>query len=133
QNVWVCDSGTSSHMTGNVELVFNREALPKGQEWVRIGDGTVKKVLCVGTSNLDFHCDTDVGVQLSRVYVVDGLTINFFSLHAVQAKHAVTLDSTGVHLLGGKIAFPRCATGSFLRATRLSPSYPVKTDAVATV
>ncbi|CAN0552914.1 unnamed protein product, partial [Laminaria digitata] len=72
-NVWVCDSGARSHMTGNVELVFNRKAPPKGQEWVRIGDGTVKKVLCVGTLNLDFHCDTDVGVQLSRVYVVDGL------------------------------------------------------------
>ncbi|CAN0480975.1 unnamed protein product, partial [Laminaria digitata] len=133
RNVWECDSGASSHMTGNVELVFNREAPPKGQEWVRIGDGTPKKVLCVGTLNLEFHCDTDVGVQLPRVYVVDGLAINLFSLHAVQAKHTVTLDSTGVHLLGGKISFPRCATGSFLRATRLSPSYPVKTAAVATV
>ena len=86
-------------MTGDAINVFNRRAPSKGQEWVTIGDGTVKKVLFVGTLNLELHCDTDVGVQLPRVYVVDGLAINLFSLHAVQAKHAVTLDSTEAHLL----------------------------------
>ncbi|CAN0385300.1 unnamed protein product, partial [Scytosiphon promiscuus] len=90
-NVWTCDSGASNHMTGDATNVFNRKAPSKGQEWVAVGDGTVKKVLFVGTLNLKLHCDTDVGVQLPRVYVVDGLVSNLFSLHAVQAKHVVTL------------------------------------------
>ncbi|CAM9729227.1 unnamed protein product, partial [Laminaria digitata] len=82
----MCGSGASNHMTGNAQVMFNREAPPKGQEWVKIGDGTPKKVLCVGTLNLEFHCDTDVGVHLSCVYVVDGLAISLISIHAVQAK-----------------------------------------------
>ena len=90
RNVWVCNSRARNHMTGNAEHTFNLEAPSKGQEWVRIGDGTVKKVLCVGTLNLEFHCGTDVGVQLPRVYVVDWLVINLFSLHAVLAKHGIT-------------------------------------------
>ena len=70
-----------------------RRSPPKGQEWDTIGDGTVKKVLFVGTSNLELQCDTDVRrtVAASVRSGVDGLAINLFTLHAVQAKHAVTL------------------------------------------
>ena len=64
RRVWMCDSGASDPMIGDATNVFNRKAPPKGQEWVTIGDGTVMKVLCVRTLNLDLHCDTDVGVQL---------------------------------------------------------------------
>ena len=120
--VWMCDSGASDHVTGNAEDVLNRRAPSKQQQWVMIGDCRSMKVLCVGSLNLALHGDTDVGVQLPRVYVVDGLAINLFSLHAVQAKHPITLDSKEVHLFGGKIPFPHGASGSFLRATRLSPS-----------
>lgn len=49
--------------------------------------------------------------------VVDGLAINLFSLYAVQVMHTATLDLLGVPPLGGKIAFPREATNSFLRDT----------------
>ena len=51
----MCDSGASDHMTGDATNVFNRKAPPKGQEWVTIGDGTVKKVLFVGTLKLELH------------------------------------------------------------------------------
>ncbi|CAN0426647.1 unnamed protein product, partial [Scytosiphon promiscuus] len=129
----MCDSGASDHMTGDSEHVFNREAPSKGKEWVMVGDGRAMKVLWVGSLNLNMHGNTDVGVHLPRVYVVDGLAVNLFSLHAIQVKHPVTLDSAGVHLFGGTITFPRGDTGSFLRATRLSPSHPVKLAAVAVV
>ena len=72
-------------MTGDATNIFNRNAPSKGEEWVTIGDGTVKKVLSVGTLNLELHCDTDIGVQLPRVGVVGGLEINLFPLHAVEA------------------------------------------------
>lgn len=71
-----------------------------------IGDGTAMKVFFVGTLNLQLHVDTDVGVQLLRVYAVGGLAINLFSLHTVQAKHAIKLDSTKVHFFGEKIILP---------------------------
>ena len=93
-------------------------------------------MLCVGSLNLELHGDTDIGVQLPRVYLVRsrwGLAINLFSLHAVQAKHPIALDSEGVHLFGGKMAFPHGASGSFLRATRLPPSHPVRLAAVTAV
>ena len=66
-------------MTGNAELMFNLGAPSQGHGWVRIGEGTAKKVLCVGTSNLEFHRNTDIGVQRSPLYVVNGVAINSFS------------------------------------------------------
>ena len=45
---------------------------------------------------MKLNCAITVGIQLPPVYVVDGLAINLLSLHAAQAKHAATLDSTAV-------------------------------------
>lgn len=97
--------------------MFNREAPSEDQEWVTIGDGRAMKVLCVGS--LKLHGDTGIRVHLPRVHVVDGLAINISSLDAVQVKHPITLDSAGVHLYGGNIAFPREDKSSFLRTARL--------------
>ena len=79
---WTCDSTVIDHMTGDPEHVFNHQVPPLGQQLVTNGDGTVKRVLFVGTLNLTLHCATDVGVQLMRVFIVDGLAINLFSIHA---------------------------------------------------
>lgn len=87
----------------------------------------------VGTLDLKLHVDPDVVVQLQRTCSVDGLAIYILSLHAVQAKHAETLDSTGVHLLEGKIPFPREATGSFVHDTKFIPSHALKLAVVSTV
>ena len=132
-DVWMCDSGASDHMTRNAEHVLNRQAPSKQQQWVMIGDGRAMKVLRVGSLNLELHGDTDVGVQLPRVYVEDGLAINLLSLHTIQAKHPITLESKGVHIFGGEITFPCGDSGSFLRATRLSPSHPVRLAAATSV
>ena len=45
RSVWMCDSGAGNHMTGDATNVFSH----KGQEWVTIGDGTVKKDIFAGT------------------------------------------------------------------------------------
>lgn len=87
-------------MIGDSQHVFNREAPSKGQEWVLIGDGSAMQVLHIGSLNLKMHGDTDVGVHLPQVYAIDGLAINLFPLHAVQAKYPVTADSTGGHFFG---------------------------------
>ena len=49
---------------------------PMGQQLATIGDGTVKGAPFVRTLNLNLHWVTDEGVQLPRVFVVDGLAIN---------------------------------------------------------
>lgn len=79
-------------MTGQPDNVFNRQRPPKGKAWVIIGDGTAMKHIFVRILKLTLYGDTDVDVQMSRAYLVDGLEIDLFSLHAVQAKHTVPLD-----------------------------------------
>ena len=70
------------NVPGDATNVFNRKAPSKGQEWVTIGvDGRFKKDIFERTLNLNWHYDTDVGKQLRRVYVVNGLAIDVFSLH----------------------------------------------------
>ena len=49
------NSGASNHMTRNAEHMLDLEVPSKGQEWVTIGNGKVKKVLCVGTLKMEFH------------------------------------------------------------------------------
>lgn len=73
----MCDSEAIDHMTGDLDQVFDRPVLPKGQEWVMTGDGVVMKVIFLGTLNLKLHGDTDVRVQLPRSDVVRGLAINY--------------------------------------------------------
>ena len=58
------------------------------------------------------HTDTPAGeydfrVQLSEVYVLDGLSFNLYSLHHAQRKQHIVLNDAGVHLLDGRLVFPR--------------------------
>ena len=48
-NVWTCGSSAINRMTGDSEHVFNHQVLPIGQQLITIGDGTVKRILFVGT------------------------------------------------------------------------------------
>lgn len=92
--VCMCGSAAINHATGDPEHMFSHQLPPVGQQLVTIGDGTTKKVIFVGTLNLNLHWVTDVRAQLPWVCVVEGLAINLLSIHAVQANHAVTLNST---------------------------------------
>ena len=58
-------------------------------------------------------------VTLHDVSFVPGLGFNLFSFHVVQEKHEIILDKSGVHLLDGRLVFPRRRNGSSLRATRV--------------
>lgn len=99
------------------------------------GDGTTIGDTFAGTLELKLRGNTDVGVPFTRVYVktVHELAINLFSLHPVQAKHSITVESAAVHLFGGNITFSPGAAGSFFHATRLPPSHRVKIAAVTVV
>lgn len=58
-----------------------------------MGDGTAFQIKAVGSLKLSFHlgssllfpaASTDLRNQLTDVYVVEGVKLNFFSVHHVQ-------------------------------------------------
>ena len=42
-----------------------------------------------------------------------------YSLHAVLRTHLIVSDTSGTHIIGENLTFPRSRSGSYLRATRL--------------
>ena len=67
-----------------------------------------------------FHSRTDYPVTLHVSFVPD-LGFNLFSFYVAHGKHEIILNKTGVHLLGGRLLFPRRYNGSCLHATRVLP------------
>lgn len=64
----------------------------------------------------------------ANVTFVSGLGFDRVSLHAVQVKEErISFHSAGVHLLEGRLVFPRHMAGSHLTATRIvkPPSIPI--------
>ena len=68
--------------------------------------------------NYILHSIEDVVVTLNNVAHVPGLRLKLFSLHAVGKQQAVTIDPVGVHVMPGRLVFPRNDVGSQLPATR---------------
>ena len=121
--------------------MFDLRPPPAGNEYVVVGNGTVLPVIAVGSLKLKFHMPStyyappsDFCVQLTDVYVLEGIPFNLFSLHHVQKKQNILLSASGVHLFDGKLRFDRNERSSLQRATRLSPEYvhcPIAAPAVA--
>ena len=93
----------------------------------RYTDGIPLVVEFLGSLDLVFHSNEDVRVTLESVSYVPTMSVNLLSLHTVQVNQKIALDATGVHLLGGRLTFPKDSAGSRLNATRLThpPRYRV--------
>ena len=111
------DSGATSHMTRNADYIYDARPPPLHRFSIILGDGSTKKVQLIGTIDLVFHSRTDYPVILRGVSLVPDLGFNLFSFHAAQEKH----EKIGVHLIDGRLVFPRRCSGSSLRATRVLP------------
>ena len=120
-DVWIGDSGATTHMTRNADLMYDIKPRSPQRSRIILGDGSIKKVQFVGKIDLVFHSRTDYQVTLHNVSFVHDLGFNLFSFHVVQEKHEIILNKTGAHLLGGRLVFPRRRNGSSLRATRVLP------------
>lgn len=110
-------------MTGDPDQEFDHQMTPKDKEWVMIGndchEGSFVRIL-----NLKLRRETDAGIQLPRVHVVSGLVCSPLTQSRSRIPSLWTrLESTS---LEEKKCFPREATGSFLRATRLSTWHRAK-------
>ena len=120
-DVWIGDSGATTHMTRNADLMYDTKPPSPQRSRIILGGGSIKKVQFVGKIDLVFHSRTDYQVTLHNVSFVPDLGFNLFSFHVVQEKHEIVLNKTGAHLLGGRLVFPRRRNGSSLRATRVLP------------
>ncbi|CAN0566656.1 unnamed protein product, partial [Laminaria digitata] len=93
---WVADNGASQHMTFNSDYMYNRRPASPENAQVYIGDGTMLQVEFVGSLDLTFYsAGQDVPVTLESVSFLPKLQVNLLSLHTIQAKEPVSLDSQG--------------------------------------
>ena len=120
-DVWIGDSGATTHMTRNADMMYDTRPPSPHRSRIILGDGSIKKVQFVGKLDLVFHSRTDHPVTLHGVSFVPDLGFNLFSFYVVQEKHEIILNKTGAHLLGGRLVFPRRSNGSSLRTTRVLP------------
>ncbi|CAN0426840.1 unnamed protein product, partial [Laminaria digitata] len=93
---WIADNGASQHMTYNPEYLYNRRSPSPENAQVYIGDGTILQVEYVGSVDLTFHSSgQDVRETLESVSFLPQLRVNLLSLHTIQVKEPVSLDSRG--------------------------------------
>lgn len=84
----------------------------------------------VGSLDLIFRSSQDARVALQSVSYVLVMPVNLLSLHTVRVNQELTLDATGIHLLGDRVTFPQDRAGSRLNATCL-PTPPPDTVCLA--
>ena len=120
-DVWTDDSGATTHMTRNADMMYDTRPPSPHRSRIIVGDGSIRKVQFVGKLGLVFHSRTGHPVTLHDVSFVPDLGFNLFSYHVVQEKHEIILNKTGAHFLNGRLVFPPRSNGSSLRATREMP------------
>ena len=77
EDLWVGDSGASSHMIGSEEHVFNKKLISGS---VKTANGAHMKMLCEGDINVDVITKNgDITSGTSRVKVIPGMKQRLFS------------------------------------------------------
>ena len=104
-DVWIGDSGATTHMTRNADMMYDTKSPSPHRSRIILGDGSTRIVEFVGKLDLVFHSRTDHPVTLHDVSFVPDLGFNLFSFHVVQEKHEIILNKTGAHLLNGRLVF----------------------------
>ena len=99
--------------------MYNTRPPPPGRETITIGGRRRVKVEYIGNMDVIFHGKSDQRITLIGVAYVPDLGFNLYSLHAVQRTHLIISDASGTHFIEANLTFPRCGSGSYLRATRL--------------
>ena len=87
QGQWLIDSGASSHMTPDKELLINYHLFEKA-EVVSLGDGRTVEAVGVGTVylNMTFKVSDSKHAVLTRVLYVPKLACNLFSVRAAVSR-----------------------------------------------
>ena len=78
EDLWIGDSGASSHMMGSEEHVFNKKLISGS---MRTANGAHMKMLCEGDINVDVITKNgDITSDTLRVKVIPGIQV-YFSLY----------------------------------------------------
>ena len=120
-DVWIGDSGVSCYMTNDASSMYCVRPFPSDQREVTSSDGIWQRVEYVGNINVVFHGRSDEPITLCDVSYVQGLRFNIFSFQKAQQTHVIILDTVVVHIVGKNLTFPCEKSGSYLRASRLTP------------
>ena len=118
-------------MTPNNHCLYNLRPPSPENATVYIGDVTPPAVEYIGSLGLVFDNNHDERVTLESVPFGPAMSVNLLSLQAVQANQKVTLIAIGVHLLGGRLTFPKDRACSRLNEITFSPSAPVDSVCLA--
>ena len=101
--VWIADSGSTHHTTGDMIRVFNTRPPPSSSNTAVLGDGKVLPVLAVGSlkhrfyqSSRDRSDSNGTCFLLTNMYVLQGIRFNFFSTHQAQKSQPIMSDNDGV-------------------------------------
>ena len=84
--VWIGDSGATSHMTRNSNLMYDTRPPPPHRSRIILGDESIKKAQFMGKADLVFYSRADYPVTVYDVSFVPDLGFNLFSFHVVQKK-----------------------------------------------
>ena len=97
---WLPDSGASSHMTPNLDDLYDVEKI--GYECcVHLADGYTVETKLKGKVDIDMYSNDGLPITLTleEVILVPGLSRRLFSLtNFASETHSVTLNRTGLHL-----------------------------------
>ena len=82
-DVWIGDSGATTHMTRNADMMYDTRPPSPHISGIILGDGSIRGVQFVGKLGLVFHSRTNHPVTLHDVSFVPDLGFNSFSFHVV--------------------------------------------------
>ena len=85
-DVWIGDSGATTHMTRNADMMYDTRPPSPHRSRIILGDGSIRKVQFVGKLDLVFHSRTDHPVTLHDVSFVPDLGFNLFSFPCSSGK-----------------------------------------------
>ena len=77
-DVWIGDSGATTHMTRNADLMYDTRPPSPHRSRIILGDGSILKIHFVGKLDSIFHSRTDHPVTLHDVSFVPDLGFNLF-------------------------------------------------------
>ena len=78
-DVWIGDSGATTHMTRNADMMYDTRPPSSHRSRIILGDGSIRKVQFFGKLDLVFHSRTDHPVTLHDVSFVPDLGFNLLS------------------------------------------------------
>ena len=72
-DVWIGDSGVTTHMTRNADMMYETKPPSPHRSRIILGDGSIRKVQFVGKLDSVFHSRTDHPITLHDVSFVPDL------------------------------------------------------------